>query len=127
MLTGLYAGILGLWLVFLILSVVRLRWKHKVGLGAGGNDALGRAIRIHGNFVETVPFVLILMGLMEFYGYQAWLIHLAGILLILSRFLHWYGLRHSAGPSFGRMAGTICVLTVVVLVSALLVYNFIVA
>lgn len=110
MITGFYAGLLGLWLVFLILSVVALRRKYRVGLGDGGEKELSRAIRVHGNFTETVPLVLILMGAME---YAAALppagLHVYGAALVLSRVLHWHGISRSSTVSFGRTVGTVIV------------------
>jgi uncharacterized membrane protein YecN with MAPEG domain len=116
MITGFYAGILALWLVFLILSVVRLRWKYRVGLGDGGEKELTRAIRIHGNFIETVPLLVVMMGMMEMWSIlPIGALHAFGAVLVLSRLLHWHGLTSSATTSFGRTAGTVlvCLLLVV--------------
>ena len=44
--TALYAGLLGLMLIFLSWRVVRLRRGEKVGMGDGGNKELARAIRV---------------------------------------------------------------------------------
>jgi uncharacterized membrane protein YecN with MAPEG domain len=126
MITGFYAGLLALWLVFLAVSVVRMRFKYRVGLGDGGQQELMQAIRIHGNFTETVPFVLILMALMEFYRYDAWILHAFGIVLVASRLLHWWGLKHNPASSKGRFLGTIAVMALAVIGGALLVFNFIV-
>lgn len=126
MVTGFYAGLLGLWLAFLLLAVVRLRFKYRVGAGDGGQRELAQAIRAHGNFVETVPFILILMLLLEGrdYGAPLWL-HAAGILLVLSRVLHWYGMMKSQGTSKGRLVGTLLVLALFIGLSLWLVFDFI--
>ena len=44
MIIGYYAGLLGLFFVFLTLRIVRLRWKYKVGIGDGGEHVLAKAI-----------------------------------------------------------------------------------
>lgn len=125
MITGFYAGLLALWLVFLILSVVRLRWKYRVGLGDGGEKELTRAIRIHGNFTETVPMVLILMGLMEYaQAVPAMALHGFGVALVLSRLVHWRGLSGSSTTSFGRTAGTVAVNLLLAAGAVILVYAF---
>lgn len=125
MITGFYAGLLGLWLVFLIMSVVRLRWKYRVGLGDGGEQELARAVRVHGNFTETVPMILIIMGLMEYaQAAPVWALHGFGVVLVVSRVLHWRGLGRQAGASFGRTAGTVSVNLLLVCGAAVLIYAF---
>ncbi len=125
MITGFYAGLLGLWLVFLILSVVRLRWKYRVGLGDGQEQELTRAIRIHGNFTETVPMVLIMMGLMEYaQGVPAAVLHAFGVALVLSRVLHWQGLSRSSTTSIGRTAGTATINLLLATGAVVLIFTF---
>lgn len=43
-----FAGLMGLWLVFLTFAVIRRGNRHGVGLGAAGPDDLAHAVRIHG-------------------------------------------------------------------------------
>lgn len=105
--TAFYAGILGLLLIVLSYRVVRRRLKFKVGVGTGNNADLERAIRVQGNFVEYVPFVLLLLALFEAGGGPAWAVHAAGILLVAARLAHAAGLTTSAGRTPGRFAGTL--------------------
>ena len=126
MITGFYAGLLGLWLVFLILSVVRLRRKYRVGLGDGGQRELTQAIRVHGNFCETVPFILILMGLVEHAQMlPAAALHGFGGALVVSRVLHWRGIMASPGATVGRTAGTAAICLMLAAGGGLLIFNFI--
>lgn len=123
MITAIYAAVLGLWLAFLFLHIVRLRYKHKVGLGTGGQEELQAAIRIHGNFTETVPYILILMILIEMmYGHHGWLIHLFGVALVASRLLHFRGLKKSAGVTRERFAAGILTVGSLVTGSAILLF-----
>lgn len=125
MVTGFYAGILGLWLAFLLLRVVGLRRKYRVGLGDGGQNELTRAVRIHGNFTETVPFVLILMAAMEMNAVAPlWVVHGFGVALVLSRILHWHGVSRSAGTTFGRVAGTATVVGLLIVGAVILIVGF---
>ncbi len=103
--TGLYAGVLALLLVALSFRVAQRRMRYKIGVGSGDNPDLERAIRVHGNFVEYVPFALLLMGLYESVGGPAWAVHAAGITLVLARLLHAVGLTTSAGRTPGRFTG----------------------
>ena len=107
MVTGLYAGILGLMLVVLLVRVVRLRMKNRVGLGDGDFPDLRQAIRVHGNFTETVPFALLILFLMEMSELPDLLLHGYGVLLVVLRLLHAQGLTQSATTSFGRFYGTL--------------------
>lgn len=89
---ALYAALLGLLLFFLIVSVIRLRWRHRVSLGDAGNAHLQAAIRAHGNFIETVPFVLVLMLVLAQLHVSIYLLHTIGILLVVGRCIHAYSL-----------------------------------
>ncbi len=63
--TGFYAALLAIFYVVLAFAVVRQRMKLRVGLGDGQQPSLIKAIRIHGNFAEYVPFALLLLLLLE--------------------------------------------------------------
>lgn len=105
--TAFYAGINGLILLVLAMRVARRRGVSKVGLGTGGDPVLERAVRIHGNAAESIPIVLILLGLAEACGSKPWLLHGIGIALTLGRLLHVWGLTQSSGASPGRVSGMI--------------------
>ena len=116
--TAFYAGLLALLMLLLAIRVIRLRWKLRVGLGDGGDKAMSRAIRVHGNATEHVPIALILMLAAELGRASPMLLHGCGIVLIVSRVLHAMGLGRSAGASSGRMAGTIGTVGVIVVLAA---------
>jgi uncharacterized membrane protein YecN with MAPEG domain len=105
--TALYAGLLGLLFLVLCWRVVDQRRKGRVGLGSGGNPELERAIRVHGNFAEYVPFFLVLLLVAELGGAAAWVLHALGGVFLLSRIGHAYGLSSSGGTSRGRFFGTL--------------------
>lgn len=105
LITALYAGLLSLLLVALILRVVRLRWTLSIAIGDGGDRTLMRAIRAHGNFIETAPWGMLLLMVMEMNHVPDWGLHLFGATLVLGRFLHAFGLSRYAGPSIGRAGG----------------------
>lgn len=125
MITGLYAGILGFILTALVLRIAMRRRRYLVGIGDGGIEDLSKAIRVHGNFVETVPIILILMTLMELGAMEAWFIHLYGILLVIARGLHIWGLSSQTGHSKGRFYGVILSLSLILLGSSSLVFMYI--
>lgn len=89
--TALYAGLMGLWLVWLGYVVVRRRRRHDVSVGDGGVRELELAVRAHGNACEYVPIALILLALAEGLDAPGWVLHLLGLMLVAGRLLHgWY-------------------------------------
>lgn len=90
------AAIVNFWLA---IRVVTLRLKAKVLIGDGGNPQIVARMRAQLNFIEYTPFVLILIALIELaQGSHTWL-WAAGIIYIIGRILHPFGLdRQTANP-----------------------------
>ena len=59
------AALLSLLLIGLSLNVSRLRLRHRVSFGDGGNPALTAAIRAHGNTLEQSLLFIVLLYLLE--------------------------------------------------------------
>ena len=72
----------------LAFAVIGKRREHQVALGTGNQPELEVAIRAHGNFVEYVPFVLMLLLCAEVNSAPLWLTIPAGLALITGRWLH---------------------------------------
>lgn len=91
--TPLYA--LPLAVIFLILWFRTTSMRSALGqsIGDGGNMQLLQRIRQHGNFVEWTCFVLILMILAEGMGAPAIYLHISGVLLLIGRLAHAFGLK----------------------------------
>ena len=104
--TLLTASILGLLLVILSGTVVRLRLKHKIGIGHGNNARLERACRVQGNFTEYAPMALVLIAALELSGASMWLLASTSAALVGGRCLHAIGLYRSGGASDPRFYGT---------------------
>jgi uncharacterized membrane protein YecN with MAPEG domain len=104
--SALYAGIFALLLVALALLVSRRRHHMGIGLGAGGDAQLERAIRVHANAVEWGLPVLLLLLIAEENRASPLLLHVCGIAFILARVMHAAGLSRASGYSVGRFAGT---------------------
>ena len=87
-----YAAVLAVMFVTLTIRVIQARYRAKASLGDGGDEGLTRAIRVHGNFAEFVPFALLLIALAEINGSPVWSIHVLGAVLVLARLSHAYGI-----------------------------------
>ncbi len=103
--TPIYAGLLAILFLVLSVRVVRLR-GHGASLGDGGNPLLLRRIRGHGNFAEYVPFILLMMAMLELSHFSSYLLHALGIGLVVARLLHACALSFSEHFKFGRFWGT---------------------
>ena len=103
--TALYAGLLAFLLIYLSINVIKRRRNAKVSVGDGGDDALLRAMRTHGNFCEYTPIALILIALVELTGFPAWLVHVLGVALLAGRGLHAFGLAPGDGNMRQRVLG----------------------
>ncbi|WP_284273732.1 MAPEG family protein [Bradyrhizobium iriomotense] len=114
--TAFYLAVLALIYAALALQVIRLRRSNKAAFSDGGNTSLRNAIRAHGNFMEYVPIITLMVAMIEMSGASALRIHLLMGALVLSRLLHPFGI--SAAPNslrfqIGRVGGitvTICLL-----------------
>ena len=103
----LYAGILALLYFVLSVLVIRLRWRDRVGIGTADSQDLQVATRVHANFAEYVPLLLLMLVLMELSGASAMLLHGLGSLLFIARVGHAIGLNKSVGPSWPRTVGVL--------------------
>lgn len=124
MITMLYASLLALIFLGLTVYVARGRFKYRIGLGDGGNEAMAQRIRVHANFAEYVPFALLLVFFVESARYPALLVHVLGTVLVIARILHVAGLSSSVGKSFGRLYGTLLTLLVMLAASLLCLWMF---
>jgi uncharacterized protein len=87
-----FAGVFALLNLWLAYRCVRIRVSGPGGVGDLGILVLRARMRAHANFVEYTPFVLILMALLEYAGGSAELLEGAGIVYLLARVLHAFGI-----------------------------------
>ena len=106
MITAFYTGLAGLLMVALALGVVKARVGKRVSLGDGGEQVVLVAIRKFGNYIEYVPYYIIIMAVMELQSIEALYIHIFGVNLILARLLHIMGLKPVKKVSSPRVIGT---------------------
>ncbi len=97
------AALINLWLS---VRVSHLRRLHKVSIGDGGHEGVRTRMRAHANFAETTPIFLILLALVELARGTSDLLWVAGILFILARLAHPFGMERPA-PNLLRMGGVL--------------------
>lgn len=116
-----YAAALAVGYVILAFLVIRQRFKHRVGLGDGQQPELIKVVRIHGNFAEYVPFLLLLLLILELQGAALWQLHLIGALTLGGRVLHAIGLLKTSGTSAPRFIGMVSTFSALLIAAGLLV------
>ena len=90
--TALYAGLLGIVGIVLWGLVGRERGRAKISLNDGNIKPLIEANRRHMNWVENVPFILLLIAIAELNGASKTWIHAMGGVLVISRIIHPFGI-----------------------------------
>lgn len=104
--TGLYVALATL-LVLVLSSRVSLRRRLlRVSLGDGDDKELKKRIRAQANAIEYLPLGLLLLLCLEWNQTLPVILHICGIVLIIARALHAYGLSRTGGTSPERFAGT---------------------
>lgn len=105
--TAIYAGILAIFALVLSFKAGSLRGKTGISVlyGEPQNLELAEKARAHQNFLEYVPMVVILMGIIELNGGGAIFLHTVGALLVIARIAHAVGLKHDNMAHPGRLIG----------------------
>lgn len=120
--TAVYAALLALLFLGLSVRVIRLRQTFQVALGDAGEKSLKRATRVQANFAEYVPLALLLIYLVETAQPPQPLIHALGLLLVMGRALHAYGVSQSRENLKFRVTGMAMTFAVLAVASFYLLY-----
>lgn len=105
--TLIYASIFALFALVLSFRAGSFRGKTGVSVlfGEPANMELAQKVRVHQNFLEYVPILLIAFGMIELNGGNSMFLYIVGDLLIVSRIAHAIGLRHDNMSHIGRLIG----------------------
>ena len=128
MAVGLYAALLGIWLIVLSLRVIALRGNpafNWFGFGNRSEISLQRAIRGHGNLTEFAPIFLILLYFVETSGFSVTAIHWYGSVFVLGRLMHGVCFGFLEKNMFLRVAGTVLTLFPILGLSVVLFLEYI--
>jgi hypothetical protein len=98
------AGVMGVIYQVLAARVSHGRLRYRISLGDGGNKDMQNRVRTHGNFAEYVPFLLILMGLLELAGTNPTVLAWCGGGMVVCRVMHAIGI-HRKAPNPFRFVG----------------------
>lgn len=105
MVTLFYASLLGLLYLVLVARVGRYRARARVAFGTGDDRELEVRMRVQANFVEYVPLALILLALLESLSASRYGLHALGIVLVVGRLLHAWGLSQRGEINMPRGIG----------------------
>lgn len=122
--TFLYASLLAILFVVLSISTIRLRRKLKIGVGDAGNSKMLRAMRVHSNFAEYVPFALLLIYFVELNLGNPIFIHCLGLSLLSARISHAFGVSQERENFKYRVAGMVMTFGVIISSSLYLLFCY---
>ena len=86
--------------IWLGLRIGQFRGKFKVSVGDGGHEPLLRRMRAQANFIESAPFVLILIAGLEISGASRTGLGLIAAIFILVRTAHAIGMEAAENRRF---------------------------
>jgi uncharacterized membrane protein YecN with MAPEG domain len=121
--TAFYSGLLGVVMLTLAALVSGLRMRLRSSIRTDDTPQLHEAVRRHGNFVEWVPFALLLMAIAELNGLPRSHLHVAGAVLVAARVLHPFGIRHNVIPQPLRALGSTLTFLTTLYLSAVVLWQ----
>jgi uncharacterized membrane protein YecN with MAPEG domain len=106
------AGAAALVNIWLMIRVGQVRSSEKISVGDGGNEKVIRRMRAHSNYIESAPFVVLLVAAIELASITSptWLWIVSGLYL-LGRVAHGVGMDDGKFGK-GRMVGTLVTMLV---------------
>lgn len=124
--SAIYAAAIALMILALAYRVTGFRRRDRIGLGDAGSLDLQVAVRAHANLVEYGPLFLVLFFIAELNGVTAVSLHGVGLLFVLSRFAHAWGMAAGGGGVHpGRVAGILGTWLAIVILIVSLIWNLV--
>ncbi len=121
---ALYSSLLTFLFLLLSFRTIGKRRKLKISIGHSENPEMLRAIRAHSNCIEYVPLALFCMALQEYNGANVYYIHFLGILLVLGRSLHAFGVSQVEENFKFRVTGMMLTFTNLIMSSCMLLFTY---
>jgi uncharacterized membrane protein YecN with MAPEG domain len=91
----------------LSVRTIYLRGMLRIPIGDGGNQRMLRAMRVHANFAECVPLMLLSIFMLELSGGSAALVHGLCVCVLAGRVLHAFGVSAVSETMNYRVAGMV--------------------
>ena len=110
-----FAAVFAVFFVLLSINVIRARRQHKLGIGARRNKSVERAMRVHTNFAEYVPFSFLLIVLLELNKTNAMLLFALCSMLLVGRLVHAFGVSMENERFIYRVSGMAMTFTVILI------------
>jgi uncharacterized membrane protein YecN with MAPEG domain len=121
----LYAALFALLYVALSIRTLRLRRTLRIAIGDSGNEKMLRAMRVHSNFAEYVPFSLLLILLVETQGAPALLVHALCLVLFVGRLSHAFGVSQTKENYRYRVFGMVLTFTTLITSAVYLLFAYV--
>jgi hypothetical protein len=115
-----YAAVFACFYVGLSVRTLRTRRALGIAVGDGGDPAMLRAMRVHANFAEYVPFALLLLWMLETAGAPVWSLHALALTLLAGRIAHAWGVSQARERFAWRVSGMAATFTVLLTSAAAL-------
>ena len=122
---SLYAALFALLFVALSVRTLRLRRSLRIAIGDSGNERMLRAMRVHSNFAEYVPFSLFLILLIEAQGAPLLLVHGLCLCLFVGRLSHALGVSQTQENYRYRVFGMALTFTTLLTSAAYLLFAYV--
>ena len=103
--TALYLAVFLVFGSYLAFLPGKIRGSTGISIGDGGRPDLLLAMRRHANFVEYVPYFMLMFAALELNGSGPLLLHGLGIGMIAARTLHAVGIKADTTESLARGVG----------------------
>ena len=110
-----FSSLFAVLFVLLSINVIRARRRHKVGIGTGRNKSVERAMRVHANFAEYVPFSLLLIALLELNKANSLLVAGLCSVLLVGRLVHAFGVSMENERFAYRVSGMVMTFSVILI------------
>lgn len=103
--TALYLAVFAVFGGVLAFLPGKIRGSEGISVGDGGRPDLLLAMRRHANFVEYVPYFMVMMGALELNGAGPGLLHGLGLTMVFARVMHAVGIKADTIESLPRGIG----------------------
>jgi uncharacterized membrane protein YecN with MAPEG domain len=122
--TALYLAVFAVFGGVLAFFPGKMRGSEGISIGDGGRPDLLLAMRRHANFVEYVPYFMIMMTALELNGSGALLLHGLGLGMLVARTLHAVGIKADTIQSAPRTLGAGLTFLLSLIAAAVLAWQF---